>query len=248
MNSAQKSCIQGQVLVVGASGGIGQALAQGMAERPQVSSVLCSTRGRALSFEHPKLRQITLDFDEESSLAQVASELSQAEPPSTIVVATGILHEEEIFPERSLKELDAEALCRLLFVNTVGPALIAKHFVPLLSKKRPSVIAFLGARVGSISDNRAGGWYSYRASKAALVMFVKTLSIELRRTHPLASALCLHPGTVRSALSAPFVGPSSKRKCFTPQECAAKLIEVMDRTSPAQSGLHLDYAGREIQG
>lgn len=248
MQTENDEDIRGRVVVVGASGGIGQALAQGLAAQEKVSSVLCTTRGRELSYEHSKISRLTVDFDDEASLGFAAKKLSESEPPSLIVVATGFLHDEEIFPERALKELNVQALTKLLAVNTVGPALLAKHFVPLLPKGSPSVLAFLGARVGSISDNRAGGWYSYRASKAALVMFVKTLSIELRRTHPLASTLCLHPGTVRSPLSAPFVGPNSKRKCFTPQECAEKLIGVLKTVGPAQSGLHLDYAGLEIEG
>lgn len=239
---------RGRVLVVGASGGIGQAIAQELVSRDEVNTVLCSTRGQALGFQHPKARRISLDFDDPQSLVDAANLVAQEGPVSTIVVATGMLHDQHIFPERSLKELDAQALTRLLAVNTVGPALVAKHFVPTLAKDTPSTLAFLGARVGSIEDNRAGGWYSYRASKAALVMLVKTLSIELRRTHPRACALCLHPGTVRSSLSAPFVGPSSKRKCFTPEESAAKLVSVLSTVGPAQSGFHLDYAGVEIPG
>lgn len=246
MSVEQIPRISGNVLVVGASGGIGQAIALGLAAREEVGSVVCSTRGQALGFEHPKVSHIALDFDREESLAQAAAAL--ASQPSLIVVATGMLHGPQIFPERALKELDAQAFSRLLFVNTVGPALLAKHFVPLLSKTSPSTLAFLGARVGSIADNRAGGWYSYRTSKAALVMFVKTLSIELRRTHPQACALCLHPGTVRSELSAPFVRPNSKRKTFSPEECAGKLLGVLDGVSPEQSGMHLDYAGIPIEG
>lgn len=242
------SAFEGAVMVVGASGGIGQALAQTLAMRQEVSTVWCTSRSTRSSFSHPKAKWISLNLEDELSLARAATQVAQADLPSMILVATGILHGQGVFPERALKEINAQALAKVLQVNTVGPALLAKHFVPLLPKDVPSVLAFLGARVGSVSDNRAGGWYAYRASKAALVMIVKTLSIELRRTHPLASALCLHPGTVRSPLSAPFVGPKSKRKCFSPQECAEKLISVLETVGPEQSGMHLDHAGLEILG
>lgn len=248
MIEESSAALQGRVLVVGASGGIGEAIASGLAAKSSVTSVYGSSRGQALGFEHPKLKRVCIDFDDQQSLVDAASLIAQEGHLSCIVVATGMLHDQSIFPERSLKELDAQALSRVLAVNTIGPALLAKHFVPLLAKEGPSVLAFLGARIGSISDNRAGGWYSYRASKAALMMLVKTLSIELRRTHPQACAICLHPGTVRSSLSEPFVGASSRRKCFSPQESAQKLISVLHGLTPAQSGLHLDYAGLEIPG
>lgn len=234
-------------LIVGASGGIGQAMARCLLECPEVERVVGTTRGSHEAVGHPKMVWERLDLEDEASIAALAQNLEGTAPFSMIVVASGILHGPELSPERSFKKIDASALSKLLAVNAVGPALVAKHLLGRLERNHRSIFACLGARVGSIGDNRAGGWYSYRASKAALVMTIKTLSIEMRRTHPEAIALALHPGTVRSALSAPFVRPNSPRKTFSPRQSAEKLLGVMDGAGSEQSGQHLAYDGSVIE-
>ena len=169
------------------AGGIGQALAFQLADRGDVA-VWSRTTGV----------DVTRDPD------IVAAATALPEDLTRVFVTTGMLHDEVQRPERSLRELDADNLARSFLVNTIGPALVARHVLPRLPRDRPAVFAVLGARVGSIGDNRTGGWHGYRASKAALVMLVKTLSIELKRTHPQAICVALHPGTVDTAMSKPF--------------------------------------------
>ncbi|MEO6361030.1 MAG: SDR family NAD(P)-dependent oxidoreductase, partial [Sphingomicrobium sp.] len=149
-------------------------------------------------------------------------------------------------PEKTYRDLSQSALMRYFAVNAVGPALIAKHFLPLLPKDEPSVFAALSARVGSITDNRLGGWYGYRSSKAALNMLIKTLAIELARTRPLAICVGLHPGTVDTKLSKPFqknVGPD---RLFSTARAACQLIDVLDHLTPAQSGNCFAWDGKQI--
>lgn len=234
-------------LVVGASGGIGQAIARRLIEHPEVERVVGTTRSLEVARAHPKMEWRQLDLVAQESIAALAKSRVGAPPFSMIVVASGILHGADLSPERSYRQIEERALSKLFAVNAVGPALVAKHLIGHLDRNHRSIFACLGARIGSIGDNRAGGWYGYRASKAALVMTVKTLSIEMRRTHPEAIALTLHPGTVRSALSAPFVRPNSARKTFSAQESADKLLRVMDQATQPQSGEHLAYDGSRIE-
>jgi NAD(P)-dependent dehydrogenase (short-subunit alcohol dehydrogenase family) len=157
-----------------------------------------------------------------------------------------MLHDELQRPERSMRELDADKLARSFLINTIAPALVAKHVLPRLPRDRRAVFAVLGARVGSIGDNRTGGWHGYRASKAALVMLVKTLSIELKRTHPQAICVALHPGTVDTPMSKPFQGNVAPEKLFTPEFSAERLIAVADVLTPADSGGHFAWNGARI--
>lgn len=233
-------------LIIGASGGIGQAMTAALLEEACVERVVGISRNAERITPHPKLLRVSMDLENESSIQEVAQGLADTPRFSWIVVAAGFLHDQDVFPERSYKEIKGSAMTKLFAINAVGPAMVARHFVPLLEPSQRSVFAALGARVGSIEDNRAGGWFSYRASKAALVMIMKTLSIELGRTLPKAIALTLHPGTVRTSLSAPFVGPKSKRPCFSPEHSAAQLLRVIDQATLEQSGEHLAYDGSRI--
>jgi NAD(P)-dependent dehydrogenase (short-subunit alcohol dehydrogenase family) len=162
-----------------------------------------------------------------------------------VIVATGVLHHGEA-PERSYRAMTAEHLLRDYRINAVGPALAAKHFLPLLPKDRRTVFAALSARVGSISDNRLGGWHSYRASKAALNMILKTLAIELARSHPLAIVAGLHPGTVDTSLSAPFQKGVAEGRLFDPAYSAAQLLTVIEGLTPADSGRVLAWDGQVV--
>jgi NAD(P)-dependent dehydrogenase (short-subunit alcohol dehydrogenase family) len=162
------------------------------------------------------------------------------------IVTTGMLHNDEHRPERSLKELNPAALARSFAINTIAPALVAKHLIPKMPRDRRAVFAVLGARVGSIGDNRIGGWHSYRASKAALVMLMKNIAIETARAKPEAIIVTLHPGTVDTAMSKPFQGNVAPKKLFTPAFSAEKLRGVIDRLTPRDSGGHFAWDGSRI--
>jgi len=234
-------------VVVGATGGIGNAFVKALMGIETVFRVL------ALSRSDPRLDTkratwIPIDIEDENSIRAAAEEIrSLVGEIHLVVVASGVLHHgETLQPEKTWRALSAKSLERAFRVNTVGPTLVAKHLLPLLARKRKSAFAALSARVGSISDNRLGGWHSYRASKAALNMMLKTLSIELMRVNPHALCVALHPGTVDSGLSKPFQANVPKAKLFSPQLAANHLLNVIDGLTPEQSGKVFAWDGREI--
>jgi len=167
-------------------------------------------------------------------------------PLDLVIVANGILHDGELMPEKSLRDLSQEKFQHVFEVNTITPALIAKHFLPKLNKQQTSIFAALSARVGSISDNRLGGWYSYRASKAALNMVIKTASIEVKRRNKHAIIVGLHPGTVDSNLSKPFQRNVPEGDLFTPEYSANKLLDVLDNLTLEQTGKCFAFDGTEV--
>ena len=185
-----------------------------------------------------------MDYQSEDSIRSCADLASQGQPLDLVLVTTGILHETNLRPEKSLRELSFEKFQRLFAVNTIVPALVAKHFLPRLNRDTPSFFATLSARVGSIGDNKLGGWYGYRASKAALNQFVRTAAVELKRRKPLAICVALHPGTVESKLSAPFA--KSGLEVRSAKDAASQLLTVLDGLTPADSGQFFDYCGRRL--
>jgi len=198
--------------------------------------------------EHPKVHHHRLDLEDEATIAR-AAELAAVDGRTLdlVIVAAGILHDgDALRPEKTWRAIDGAALERLYRINTVGPALVAKHFLPLLARERKSVFAALSARVGSISDNELGGWHAYRASKAALNMLIKTFSIELARRNPRAVCVGLHPGTVDTRLSAPFKANVPEGKLFTPDHSASRLVEVLDRLDASDSGKVFAWDGQLI--
>lgn len=229
--------------MVGASGGLGGALVRGLAEAGLTPVHALSRRGVAVS---DGVEPGFVDLLDERSMALAAAELAREVSLRLVMVATGVLHEGDLQPEKTMRALDAERLALGFAVNTIGPALLAKHLIPLLPRAGKSVFAVLSARVGSIGDNRLGGWYGYRAQKAALNQIVRTLAIEVRRTHPQAIIAALHPGTVASDLSAPFRGAVPPERLFTPDVAARHLLDVVDGLTPAQSGSFLAWDGRAI--
>lgn len=231
-----------RAVVIGASGGIGGALAAALADRGSVVHAL-SRRGVVAD---ARLVAGTIDLEDEASIADAASALRGEGPLDLVIVATGLLHADGIVPEKSYRQLSGAAFERYFAINATGPALVAKHFLPLLARDRPAVFAALSARVGSIGDNRLGGWYGYRASKAALNMIVKTLAIELARTHPLAACVALHPGTVATDLSQPFQRGVPAERLFSPHTSARHLLDVIANLDPSQSGSILAWDGAEI--
>lgn len=220
--------------VFGASGGIGRALAEALAARDDVGEVYAGSRSGA-GPGGGKLRSFAFDLTDEASIAAACAEIGS--PLDLIIVASGRLTRADgTGPEKSYRALSAQGMAELFAVNAIGPALIAKHALPLLRRDGRAVFAALSARVGSIADNRLGGWHAYRASKAALNMLVKNLALELARTHPQSIAVTLHPGTVDTTLSAPFQRGVAEGKLFTPAFSAEALLGVLDGLTPADSG------------
>jgi short-subunit dehydrogenase len=227
--------------VFGASGGIGAALAMALAETHEVHAG--SRRGTVPPSAN--LHPFAFDLTDEASIAKACAAIGG--PLDLVIVATGRLTRADgTGPEKSYRALDGAGMAELFAVNTIGPALIAKHTLPLLRRDGRAVFAALSARVGSISDNRLGGWHAYRASKAALNMLVKNLALELARTHPQALAVTLHPGTVDTGLSAPFQRGVAPQKLFTPETSAAALLQVVDGLTPAQSGGLFAWDGAQV--
>lgn len=232
--------------VLGASGGIGAALVEALATSNDYAAIYAGSRRRVAS-RRSHVERFEFDFASEPTLAAAASRIAAEEPLDLILIATGLLHRgASVRPEKSYHQLDPAVMAEVFAVNSVGPAIAAKHFLPLLHPRRRSVIAFLSARVGSIGDNRLGGWHSYRASKAALNALVRCFSIELRLRNREAIAVALHPGTVDSRLSMPFQKNVPVDKLFPPQQSAAHLLEVIAGLTPADSGGFLAWNGDPI--
>ncbi len=221
-------------VVVGGSGGVGAALVAALRDCPAYDEVLALGRRGSPA----------LDLLDEASIAAAAAAVRARGAPTLVFDATGFLHGGGMEPEKSWRELDPAHLAHAFAINAIGPALLMKHFLPLLPRERRAVFATLSARVGSIGDNRLGGWYAYRASKAALNQLVRTAAVELRRGRPQAICVALHPGTVDTGLSAPFA--KSGLQVQTPAEAAARLLAVIERLGPGDSGEFFDHRGEPV--
>ncbi len=219
-------------MVLGASGALGQAWLELLQADPRCARVV----GLSRQSDPP------LVLEDEASLIACAHHLAPVGPLHLVLDATGALTIEGRGPEKRLDELDRAALLRAFEVNAVGPALLIKHLAPLLATGQRVVWAKLSARVGSIEDNAKGGWYGYRASKAALNMFLQTAAIELARKRPLAVVAALQPGTVRSRLSQPFVGDNA----LDPSTSAQCLLDVLDTLEPTGRAQFVDHLGQAI--
>lgn len=232
--------------VIGSTGGIGRAFVDALAASDGVAAVHALSRSGA---SHPseKVRNLTVNILDEDSLIAAAQALDEVGPFDLIIVATGLLQGQGIEPEKNMRALNLDAMHTSFAVNTFGPALCAKHFLPLLRRDAKAVFAALSARVGSISDNRLGGWYAYRASKAALNMMIKSLSIEVGRRFKQQAIIGLHPGTVDTGLSKPFQGNVPEGKLFTPAFSAEKMLDVIDQISAAESGSLFAWDGQAIE-
>jgi len=234
-----KTLIEGSVsaepyraLVVGATGALGAAFVSRFQADPACVEVATWQRqGDA-----------PVDLTDEASIARAAQRLSDRGPWQRVIIASGILHGPDLRPEKRLADLSPDAMERVFRVNVFGPALVLKHLAPFLDRQVGRV-GILSAKVGSIGDNRLGGWTSYRASKAALNMVIRTVAIEWRRTHPGVILAALHPGTVRSALSRPFRGDEIGRD---PLLVAGQLLEVLQRLTLEDSGSFVAYDAQTL--
>jgi len=230
--------------VFGSSGGIGLALCEALAQAGCETVYAGSRQGTAPT--RGPFKPFTFDLKDEGTIAD-ASAMIKADPPEWVVIASGVLTlADGTGPERTYKRLDPAAMAEVFAINTIGPALVAKHILPLMPRDRRFVVAALSARVGSISDNGLGGWHSYRASKAALNMLIRNFALEMGRTHKHGVIVGLHPGTVDSRLSQPFQSNLPDGQLTAPDVAAANLLGVLSALGPEQSGRVFDYKGDEI--
>ena len=240
------------ILIQGGGRGIGLALAR-RALATGADRLIITARQPSTAPAHAELASdervsvLSLDITDDTSIRAAAADIKAMVPRLDRVIFTaGMLQQGAIRPEKRIADIDAETLVHLYRVNALGPVLLARELWPLLKGEHDLTYAAISARVGSISDNRLGGWYAYRASKAALNQLMRTLSIELARANPNACVATLHPGTVDTDLSKPFQGNVPKDKLFTADDSAGRLWQVLDRLAPADTGTLFAYDGSVI--
>ena len=235
------------VAIIGSSGAIGNSISKLLKSEISVESVYNFSR-TAISESSEKEKNIYIDIENEDSIIESIKKIPKDIKFDLIFVATGILHnDKDIYPEKSIKDISGNKFKKVLMVNTIGPALIGKYFIPFLNKNNRNVFAILSARVGSISDNKIGGWYSYRASKSALNQIIKNFSIEIKRSNPNSIFVGLQPGTVKSNLSKPFQKNVNSKNLFSPDYSAKKLLDVINNLSNEDTGKLFAWDGEEIQ-
>ncbi len=242
------------VLVTGASSGIGQALLRQLLQNRHVGRAFgvsrSATNNAALDELHrdhgTRLHLIDADISNEDDLAQLAEKTRAVDALHLVINAAGILHGAGLAPEKSIDQANMASLERVFAINAFAPLLLAKALLPLLCRGQPAVFASLSARVGSIGDNRAGGWYAYRASKAAQNQLLKTFAIEWKRRNPRGACLLLHPGTVDTPLSAPFQSKVPAARLFDPQRAATQLLQIIAQSTSQDSGRFIAWDGRDI--
>ncbi|MCS6137309.1 SDR family oxidoreductase [Shewanella baltica] len=232
-----------KVLIVGGSGGIGQAMVKQVQETYPDATVHATYRHHLPNDRQNNIQWHALDVTNEAEIKLLSEQLTELD---WIINCVGILHTQEKGPEKSLQSLDIDFFQHNLTLNTLPSVMLAKHFCHALKQSDSARFAVISAKVGSITDNRLGGWYSYRASKAALNMFLKTLSIEWQRTMKHCVVLSLHPGTTDTPLSQPFQQSVPKSKLFTPEYVANCLLPIIANATPAQTGCFFAYDGTEL--
>ena len=233
------------VCLIGAQSTIAQAIAEDL-RRLNAAVSLTGIQRSAVS-EDSAFGSVWVTDYSESSLAQLTQTLKQDNQRFDLIISClGLLHQGELQPERSLQDLSLEALETLFHVNTFLPALCLKYFSPLLKPNQESVFCFLSAKLASISDTQLGGWYTYRASKAALNMLIKTASIEIKRKAPQSIIVTVHPGTTTSPLSAPFTQRRSAELIYTPAQTARRILTLIEQHKPQDSGQFFNWDGQAL--
>ncbi len=242
-------------LVVGATQGIGLAFVEQLLQNEAIAHLFATYRSKQtaaalfeLSAQHPqRLHCIAMDITEETQIASGLVEIKQTAPQLHLAInCVGLLHNEQQQPEKALRQLNTDNLLNYFKVNSIGPALLAKHLQPLFKHKEQAIFATISAKVGSIEDNRLGGWYGYRASKAALNMFLKTAAIEYSRRNPTTAVVALHPGTTDTQLSKPFQRGVPPEKLFSTERTVSQLIEVLEQVTPQESGEFFSWDGSRL--
>lgn len=239
-------------VVVGASGGIGLAITRQLMQRQSFERVYATCRQPAeakdlFDTDDGRLSVLKVDITCETELHDLAKHISgNGHHLELVINCAGILHEAKVQPEKALSQCRQDSLMRLFLVNSTGPLLLAKALIPLMPRNRPGHFVVLSAMVGSIGDNRLGGWYGYRASKAALNQLMRTLAIECRRSHPQLCITSIHPGTTDTSLSRPFQTNVTPGKLYTPDQTAARILQVMGAGQAEQSGRFVSWDGEVL--
>ena len=231
------------IVITGGSGGIGHAFVRRLADRPTVSRIDATCNENRPAFEHDKVTWHRLDLTDEAAIESWSKRLGEID---WLINAAGMLHRSGQGPEKTIRRVDPEFFMKNMQANALPSLLLAKHTGEKFNHGRPAVFATVSAKVGSIADNRLGGWVSYRASKAALNMSMKTLSIEWQRVLPNVSVALLHPGTTDTALSKPFQRNVPPGQLFSPDQSAGYMLEVLDRLGPAESGRFWAFDGEVL--
>jgi NAD(P)-dependent dehydrogenase (short-subunit alcohol dehydrogenase family) len=241
-------------LVVGATQGIGLAFVRQLLKEDRIVHLFATYRREqtaadlfALAAEQPRLHCVAMDLSEEAQIAAGVDKIVAIAPSLHLVInCVGLLHNSQQQPEKALRQLNTDNLLNYFLINSVGPALLAKHLLPALKHAEPSIFATISAKVGSIGDNRLGGWYGYRASKAALNMLLKTAAIEYGRRSPNTIVVMLHPGTTDTQLSKPFQSGVPAEKLFSPARTASQLLTVLSERTPQDSGAFFAWDGTQL--
>jgi NAD(P)-dependent dehydrogenase (short-subunit alcohol dehydrogenase family) len=239
-------------LIVGGGQGIGLGFVRRLLAADKIERVYATYRRvesavELLAIADPRLHCFQMDITDEAQIAAVITGIqSQTEALHYVINSVGVLHEGEMQPEKSLRHINSEQLLRYFQVNSIGAMLLFKQVQPLLKHNARSILATISAKVGSIGDNQIGGWYGYRASKAALNMFIRTTAIEYKRTCPQAILVALHPGTTDTRLSLPFQRNVPPEKLFSVDRTVSQLLTVMDGLTPTDSGEFFSWDGSRI--
>ena len=231
------------ILIAGASGGIGKEFTKFYCDDPNVEKVIALSR-KNNNIDNPKIQSLEFDYSKEETFDNL-DDVLLLESINTIIIATGILQTDLIKPEKSIAGVDLTTLQKVFQINVFGPTLLVKKLLPLIKKSKGVKIVFLSARVGSIADNRLGGWHSYRSSKSALNMMISNLSIELQRISKNHIVIGIHPGTVKSQLSEPFL-KNVKHNIFSPRESVELMAKVVGDIDQKDSGKCFDFSGKII--
>jgi len=242
-------------LIVGANGGIGLGFVQQLLQDDRVAKIYATYRQpnsaselSALEREHPaQLVCLSLDITEEAQIAECSDRIrSQVDRLHLVINCVGILHEGDLQPEKSLRQINPDHLMRYFQINSIGAVLLAKHLSPLFCHSDRNIFATISAKIGSIGDNQLGGWYGYRASKAALNMLMRTVAIEYKRKSPHTIVVTLHPGTTDTRLSKPFQRNVPPEKLFPVERTVAQLLAVIDKLEPQDSGEFFSWDGSRL--
>ena len=232
------------IIIAGSTGAIGGEFTELYANNSNVEKIIALSR-KPTNTNHNKIQSVEIDYYNEATFKNL-DEISQLDSISKIIIATGILHTDQIRPEKSIDSIAGEDMRNVFQVNVFGPILLVKKLLPLIKKSKGVKIVFLTARVGSISDNVLGGWHSYRSSKSALNMMIKNLAIELKRLNKEHVVIGIHPGTVKSHLSEPFLR-HVKHDIFNPKESVDLMTQVISKVSQTDSGKCFDFSGKLIE-
>ena len=232
------------IIIAGSTGAIGGEFTELYANNSNVEKIIALSR-KPTNTNHNKIQSVEIDYYNEATFKNL-DEISQLDSISKIIIATGILHTDQIRPEKSIDSIASEDMRKVFQVNVFGPILLVKKLLPLIKKSKGVKIVFLTARVGSISDNVLGGWHSYRSSKSALNMMIKNLAIELKRLNKEHVVIGIHPGTVKSHLSEPFLR-HVKHDIFNPKESVDLMTQVISKVSQTDSGKCFDFSGKVIE-